>query len=233
MTPQKYSVKVVGHTNPSTTFHVVTFEVEGVEIFDFTPGQFVALRVDPSKVNDYSLASLPRANQFDLIVDVKPGHEGSYFIHELRIGDKAEIFGPCGTFVLNEDQGAQELVMMATGSGIAPIKAMVEQFLTLWKDSRKLHLYFGLRSTEDIFMHEFFDELTKKYKNFKFTPCLSRPDIFWEGEAGHITELVEEDYKNGAKLSVYLCGNKLMIEQGKEIMLNKGTPKERIYHEVF
>ncbi len=233
MTPRKYTVKVVDHSNPSTTFHRVMFEVEEVDKFEFIPGQFVALRVDHNKVNDYSIASLPEGNRFELIVDVKPGHEGSYFIHELRPGDKAGILGPCGTFVLHKDEEVEEILFLATGSGIAPLKVMTEQFLTQWLDPRKLHLYFGLRNCEDIFLYDYFDELMKKFKKFTFTPCLSRPDIFWERDCGHITELLENDYKKGAKLAAYLCGNKLMIEQAKEILLSIGTPQEKIYHEAF
>jgi len=233
MPPSKHTASVVEITNPSTTFYRIIFEVHNVDTFDFAPGQFVALRVDENKVNDYSIASLPNGNRFELIIDIKPGHEGSYFVHDLQAGDQVNFLGPVGSFVYHPDDGAEQIVLLATGSGIAPLKSIAEQLLFRNQDTRPIHLYFGLRTCSDIFLHEYFQDIMARFPNFSFSPCLSRPDMFWRGECGHITDLLKQDYPDGSKLAGYMCGNKLMIEETKAILEKIGTPKERIYSEAF
>lgn len=231
--PQKRTARLISKFNPSTTFYQMVFEVDDCELFEFDPGQFVAMRVDEHKVNDYSIASLPYENKFELIIDIKPGGEGSYFVKNLQEGDKIEFIGPVGSFKYKPEDGAEEIVMLATGSGIAPIKSITEHLLWRANDTRPIHVYFGLRSCSDIFLHDYYAEAMKKYPNLSFTPCLSRPDITWGGDCGHITDLLEKHYQDGTRLSAYMCGNKLMIEQAKEILLRIGTPANRIYHEAF
>ena len=235
--PQKRTAHLIEKTNPSTTFYHLKFEVDvdmdEPEIFMFEPGQFVALRVDEHKVNDYSIASLPYENKFELIIDIKPGHEGSYFVKEIQEGDKVEFIGPVGSFKYHPDDGAEEIVLLATGSGIAPIKSITEHLLWRAHDTRPIHVYFGLRTCSDIFLHDYFQEEMSKYPNLSFTPCLSRPDNTWGGDCGHITDLLAKHYQDGSKLAAYMCGNKLMIEQTKEVLVKIGTPANRIYHEAF
>jgi len=230
--PNFQTAVVTKHENPSTTFHVITFEVENPE-FEFQPGQFVALKVGEKDIRDYSLASILNRHKFELIIDIKPGGEGSYYIHDLRVGDKVKFLGPLGKFTLHTKDNSQEILFMGTGSGIAPLKCMAEHLLFKEKDPRKIHLYFGLRYCSDIFLHQYFAELDKNYPNFTFTPSLSKPDEHWEGDIGHITELLKRDYQSGENLSAYLCGNKNMIAEATEVLQSLGTPSDRIYSEVY
>jgi len=230
--PEFKKAKLVKKENPSTSFFHMWFQPE--QEFQFEVGQFVALKVAEKKINDYSIASASKGNgQFELIIDIKPGHEGSYFTHELQVGNTIDFLGPMGMFKLHPDDGAEELLFLGTGSGISPVKAMVEELLWHKKDQRKMKLYFGLRECHDIFLHQYFGELDNDYENFDFVPCLSKPDEFWHGKCGHITDLVKQDYQDGSKLGVYMCGNPKMVMEASKILQEIGTPKERIYHEAF
>jgi len=239
MNPQFQTATVLDHLHPTSTYHLLKLQVDGVEEFIFTPGQYIILKVPKvdistfDQVRDYSLASLPYENTFELIIDLKPGHEGSYYIHGLREGDQVQFLGPMGNFQLNLDDGSEELLFLGTGSGVAPLKAMIEQLLFREKETRPIRLYFGLRYCSDIFMHEYFGELDNKYPNFIFIPCLSQPDENWRGDCGHITSLVKRDYQDGTPLSAYLCGNQAMIDEASEVLKSIHTPESRIYCEAF
>jgi NAD(P)H-flavin reductase len=224
---------VLENIHSTSTYHLLKLQVDGVEEFNYVPGQYIVLKIDDRNVRDYSLASLSYENIFELIIDLKPGNEGSYYIYNLREGDKIQFLGPMGNFQLHPKDGSQELLFLGTGSGIAPLKAMIEQLLFRDKETRSVRLYFGLRHCSDIFMHDYFGELDRKYPNFIFIPCLSQPDDNWRGDCGHITDLVKRDYREGSHLSAYLCGNGAMIEEAKRVIASIGTPEARIYHEKF
>ena len=224
---------VLDHLHPTSTYHMLKLQVDNMEEFKFIPGQYIILKIGDAGVRDYSLASLPYENTFELIVDLKPGHEGSYYIHSINEGDRIQFLGPMGNFQLKPDDGSEEIVFLGTGSGVAPLKAMIEQLLFRIKETRPIRLYFGLRHCSDIFMHDYFGELDRKYKNFIFTPCLSQPDENWTADCGHITDLVKRDYTDGSNLSAYLCGNQAMIDEAQQILKNINVHESRIYCEAF
>lgn len=229
--PDFKTAVVIQHHNPASTFHII--KLQPSEPLDFQPGQYISVKVADAKINNYSIASLPGLDTFTLIIDTKPGHEGSYYFQQLRVEEQIQYLGPFGKFLLHPDDGSSEIIFLATGSGISPIKAMIEHLLYRAKETRPIKLYFGLRNCPDIFMHDFFEEMDNEYDNFTFIPCLSRPDENWKGQCGHITELLKQDYQDGSHLSAYLCGNEAMITEAIQILKQIDTPEDRIYHEKF
>lgn len=229
--PNFQKAKVIKHENPSSTFHVITFEAENPQL-QFQPGKFIALKVGPADIRDYSIASIINHHKFQLIIDIKPGGVGSYYVHDLIEGSEVQFLGPLGQFGLKTDPST-EIIFMATGSGIAPIKCMIEDLIFKQKSTKKLHLYFGLRHCQDIFLHQYFEELARDHENFTFTSCLSKPDQAWTGQVGHITDLLKQDYPKGEHLSAYLCGNKNMISEAIENLKSIGTPESQIYSETY
>jgi len=170
---------------------------------------------------------------FGLIVDVKPGGPGSHYFENLAVGQEMEYLGPLGKFVLNLEDKSERLIFLGTGSGIAPLKAMIESALMEHATPLPLDLYFGLRHQEDIFWDGYFNELAVKYENLSFNMCLSKPNEGWMGLSGHITDFMNERYPDASKMSCYLCGAQGMIEEAGEIFKGLGMPETRIYHEKF
>jgi NAD(P)H-flavin reductase len=215
----------------SSYFDIV---LETLETFDFVAGQFITIKVKEGLVRSYSIAGRVKNNQFGLMVDIKPGGEGSIFFKNLEVGDEVSYVGPAGAFTLKEDDGASEVVFMGTGSGITPLKAMIEQALYVRPINKKMTLYFGLRYKDDLFWNDYFDSMAARFENFTFKLCLSKPEEGWQGASGHITDLLFNDYSDDTStLGAYLCGNGKMIEEAKEYLMSKGTPENRIYHEKF
>lgn len=220
----------VSNNKISSTYYDLVFEMPGE--FNFLPGQYLTCRVSPDRLNSYSIAGKVGSNRFGFLVDVKPGGPGSHFFANLKPGDKMPVLGPFGKFVLNLNDGAEEMIFLGTGSGVAPLKAMIEA--AFWAgETRPMKLYFGLRYKEDILWNDYFSRLEAEHGNFKFTLCLSQPDESWQGAKGHITDLVKNDYPDASKISAYLCGGLKMIEEAKSVLASLGTPEERIYHEKF
>jgi len=222
---------VTAHTNPASTFHIITLESDLP--LDFHPGQHIMVKVADTRLNHYSIASAPNGHELQLIIDVKPGRIGSAYIQQLAVGDQIQFLGPLGVFKLQASDNSSEIVFLATGSGISTLKSMIEHLLFNLLETRPIKLYFGLRHPTDIFLHDYFQVLEKNHENFSFIPTLSRPDDNWSDRQGRITELFRQDYADGSSLSAYLCGGGEMITDAKQILSDIGTPEDRIYHEKF
>lgn len=231
MAPNFKMARVISHSVPASTYHDIVFETD--EYVNFLPGQYLTCKVAEDRLNSYSIAGRLDGNKFGFIVDSKPGGPGSKYFEALKPGDQMPYLGPFGKFVLNLDDGAEELIFLGTGSGIAPLKCMVEEALREKGCQKPIKLYFGLRHSEDVFWNEYFHELEERYENFKFVMVLSQPGDDWTGEKGHNTDLLRRDYQSLAHASIYLCGGMKMIEEAVEISKSLGMPEERMYHEKF
>lgn len=217
-------------SRPASTHVDVVFE--SMEVLNFQPGQFVSIRVNGRDVRSYSLAGTEGDNLYRLIVDVKPGGPGSQFFDHLKVGDQFEFIGPAGRFVYMPSDGAEEMLFLATGTGVAPFKAMIDAALSTG-DTRKIALYFGLRFVEDIFWDDYFNQLQAAHANVRFVLCLSKPDERWKGVVGHITDMVKAEYTDLSHASAYLCGNGKMILEASVLLRDKNMKPERIYSEKF
>ncbi|MFC1653845.1 FAD-binding oxidoreductase [Patescibacteria group bacterium] len=231
MPPQFKTAKCVKNEVLASTYHDIVFETDSP--LEFLPGQFITIKVNDKLVRSYSVAGKLPNNQFGLLINISPGGPGSIFFENLKPDDQIEYIGPAGVFTLKLDDGADHLVFLGTGSGIAPLKAMIESALREHQTQKPLTLYFGLRYEKDIHWDEYFKELANQHKNFKYTLCLSKPEENWQGVSGHITDLLKNEFKDTSKVSAYLCGSEKMIEESKKYLTQNKTPTNRIYHEKF
>ena len=141
--------------------------------------------------------------------------------------------GPFGKFTLKPDDGADSLLFMATGSGLAPLKLMFEHLLRVEKTTKNIVLYLGLNNCEDVFMEDYFAALSKEFSNFKYNISVCNKSTKWKGATGFITPLVQKDFPDASKCSAYLCGNKFMISDVTKVLTDAGCPKDRIYFEKY
>ena len=140
---------------------------------------------------------------------------------------------PFGVFTFNKSDNADELLFLATGSGISAVRCMIDVSLLEDNFTKPITLYFGLTIPEEIFWKNHFEELEKEYSNFKFKIALFKPDESWKGATGFITELVKKNYPDASKCAAYLCGHRAMISDATDLLVKNGCPKERIYTERF
>ncbi|HLC93596.1 MAG TPA: acetate--CoA ligase family protein, partial [Patescibacteria group bacterium] len=241
-TPPKLAIaKTLSHILLASKYNHYQFESE--QPLDFKPGQYISVKVAPDAIRAYSIATRYGPNisgeggsgftKFDLLVDTRPGGPGSKFFENLKAGDTITYLGPFGVFTFNKDDGAENILFLATGSGASAIRCIIDAALLEDNYTKPMYFYFGLTYEEEIFWKDHFDELAGKYPNFKYRIALFKPSDKWEGARGFITELVKKDFPDASKCSAYLCGHRAMISDATDLLIQNGCPKERIYTERF
>jgi acetate---CoA ligase (ADP-forming) len=228
--PKFREAEVLEHTLLAGNYHY--FVLNSNPALYYQPGQYISVKVAQSRLNAYSIAGHEKDN-FSVLIDISPGGPGSMYFKNLKVGDKINFLGPFGVFTLKPENETNKILFLGTGSGCSPLKCILESALTEKNYKNEIVLYFGLRYQNDVFWQERFNQLVEKYPNFKFKLVLSKPDETWQGQAGHITDFLKNDLQDASNCSAYICGNKQMIEEATNVLMEKGCPKERIYFEKF
>ena len=222
--------------NRLITKKVFETELELVEPseFDFKAGQFVTVPVGQKILRSYSIASSPRKNtSIYLIVDVAPGGPGSIFFRDLREGDTVSFQGPYGAFWLRPDS-EPELIFVATGTGIAPIRGIIVDLDERGEHNRPLRLFYGVRHREELMFHEEFLELQKRFKNFEYYPTISQPEPdTWDGMKGRVTAHIPHYVSSIEGKNAFLCGSKEMLKDVREMLMGMGMERKKIKQEQF
>lgn len=210
---------------------------EPPEIFH-RPGQYVQIQApsrDGPVFRAYSISSpVYEPNIVDLIVRLVPGGIGSTYLHNLRVEDEVAFTGPYGEFRLSEDPSV-EVICVGGGCGMAPMKNIIYTLYDQWPH-RSCWLFFGCRTTKDIFYLEQFKELERKRTNFHVVYALSdalKRDEEWDGETGFIHLAVDKYLESGVRRQAFLCGPPLMIEAVTRILEEKGISSEDIFYDEF
>lgn len=212
------------------------FELEFKDVFNFKAGQYISVKVsDKGDMRAYSIATTPRERKIGLLVDVSPGGMGSSFFLNTKMGEIIEVLGPLGRFVVektSQSRFVEGLLFVSTGSGIAPIKSMVEDLLENKKYKGEVKLFWGLRCEEDIFWKEEFKKIEERHRNFKLHMVLSKPGRRWVGRKGRVTDLLKE-MKSLHGWYIYLCGGTEMVNNFRRGLSEKDVKDEDVYFEKY
>jgi phenol hydroxylase P5 protein len=203
--------------------------------FDFVSGQFVMVEVpkpgEKPVRKPYSIASPPYfAEKIELCIKWVEGGFVSTWFFNLKVGDEFPVQGPLGVFRLVEPL-PEHLIFVATGTGIAPLRA---QFLQLLHDGYKkpMTFIFGNRHEDEIPFHQELLDLAKKHSNFNYIPIISRPKS-WGGEKGYVQEVIRKKFANPTGHHVYICGLVPMVNDLNACLTELGYPKESIRFEKW
>lgn len=239
MQPPKYSAEVVDIKVLTHDVKEISFRMVDPPQLAFTAGQYISFEVTeikdghPRRNNrPYSIVSPPEEKEvIKLCVNLVKGGPGSTHLHSLRLGDKLVFIPPLGYFTVDE-AAETPLLFVATGTGIAPIKSMIDHLLRSGT-RRPMTLYWGVRSEIDLYYQEAFHSLTQAYSHFSFFMTLSRPTSAWQGLKGRVTHLLPNVIRTVENLDAYLCGNGEMIKEVRTLLLGKGMPRKSIHYEKF
>lgn len=209
------------------------FEAEGAERLDFTPGQFVSLSAPiggKTITRAYSIASAPGADKrFELCLNRVPNGIFSGPLFEMKPGDTVEMKPPLGMFVLR--QPPRDTLLIATGTGIAPFRSMLKAHLTV--NSPAFTLLFGVRYESHLMYRCEFEEMARRFSQFRFSPTLSRPEPNWTGRTGHVQAHLEEALGGRRDMDVYLCGLKAMVDDVRRVLKEQGFDRKQIFYEKY
>jgi ferredoxin-NADP reductase len=209
------------------------FGVPDVERLHFKAGQFVSFNemLNGKKITrPYSIASLPNGNRFELCLNLVQEGILSPFLFEMKPGDSVEMSAPLGFFVVRNP--TKEALFIATGTGIAPFRAMAPDYLT-HPHAAQLTLLFGVRHENSIYYRQEFEELARLHPNFNFWPTLSRPEPSWSGRTGHVQIHLLEAIGDRRDLDVYICGLKAMVDDVRAILKGLGFDRKQIVFEKY
>ncbi|MCB0687800.1 MAG: hypothetical protein KDC53_14795 [Saprospiraceae bacterium] len=239
--PKWYNSQVVDIVN--LTPHTKSFwlRIEDPDMFDYKPGQFITLDLPihekrHKRWRSYSIANLPRENGvIELcIVSLEHGQATHYLFHELKIGDTIKFKGPDGGFILTDDMLDKELVMICTGTGVAPFRSMLLDLKSRNAFKKKVHLIFGTRRQEDILYQEDFSRLAIQEPHFTYTVTLSR-EVNWPGDKGYVHPIYLSQYHKITEDRLFLiCGWSKMIDETVEnLILKLGYDKSQVRYELY
>jgi ferredoxin-NADP reductase len=219
------------------------FEVEELSAFHFEAGQFVSVR-EPhgGKIitRAYSVASPPRGdNTFDLCLNrVDEGFMSNYLC-DLMVGESARFHGPHGMFVLKPEM-PEDLLLIATGTGVAPFRSMAHYLFGRNGDGRQHHkgrhiwLFYGTRYPQDVYYREEFEQLAAEHPNFHYIATLSRPPESWSGEHGYVQEHIRKLVGGRKDMQAYICGLKEMVASVRTLLIGEcGWEKKKVVYERY
>ncbi len=234
-----HDVTVESYRPLNLTVCEVRFYVAGGGL-TFRPGQYMIFHV-PNRQDgqvvrrSYSISSPPsERGHFEVCVRAVAGGHASNYVHRLRPGRKLKVEGPYGKFVLDEDS-KRDLIMVATGTGMSPIRSMLTHLLH-GRSDRRVRLFFGLRHESDLFYTDLLRGLAAHYPSFEYHLTLSQPaGGGWAGARGRVTDLVERQVsaREAASSEAYLCGSRAMVRDCSDGLRALGMPDDAIRHETF
>lgn len=232
---KEYSCHVVTVEQIATDIWRLLLATTGPERFLYDPGQFAELCVAGSEHwRAYSMANLPndKGRVEFLIKQVPQGQFSTALAERVKIGDELMLRGPYGQFGLNS--GHSPIVMIAGGSGMAPILALLRS-LAAQGSERPVTFFYGARRHEDLICADDIEALGKALASLVYVPALSEPVVpgDWTGETGLITEVIDRLSGNLRMAEAYLCGPPGMIDAAIKVLKAHGMFASRIRYDKF
>ena len=212
------------------------------ERLTFRPGQFLTLDLPIGETRrdgwrSYSIASAPgETNEAELCIVQLPGGLGTdYLFNRASVGTEIPTKEPGGVFTLPDRALDYDVVMICTGTGVAPFRSMLRQRLAV--EQRQFHLIFGCRTPADVLYREEFARLARQHPHFTYTVALSREpvvDANFNTVNGYVHQVYEAAY-TGVRpdLRFYLCGWSQMVDEAKARLLEMGYSPEQVILELY
>ncbi|MHC4870993.1 MAG: FAD-binding oxidoreductase [Planctomycetota bacterium] len=239
------SVKMFETTVESITD--LTHDIKGLrfklpegEDIKFKAGQYMQLMAPPyegiteSTYRAYSISSEPKDdNAVELIIRLVPeGIVTTYVFNHLKVNNKATLTGPYGDFYLSDTDA--EIIFIAGGSGLAPIRSIVLDMITRGITNRKATFFFGASTTKDLYGEKEMEKLAEEHEWFNYVAALSNEESDDHScEKGLITDIVGNHYEDTSEMEAYLCGSPGMIDACVNVLTAKGLHKDKIYYDKF
>jgi ferredoxin-NADP reductase len=160
------------------------------------------------------------------------------FFFNMHPGDTVMSGRPRGNFILQNKSNYSRYILIATNSGVAPYRSMMQEIQNLMNTNTEIEvvLLFGIRKRENLFFKDDFLSFAKANPKFKFLICYSREDSIIDSSyerLGHVQDSLEELQLNAKKDIVYICGNPDMVNDVKAICFSKNFSNKNIIREKY
>jgi CDP-4-dehydro-6-deoxyglucose reductase len=215
---------------------VLSLQLPATERMQFKAGQYIEFLLKDGKRRAYSMATAPHSDEL-LALHIRHMPGGLFtdqLFSTLKEKDILRFEGPLGTFFLREDS-QKPIVMLASGTGFAPIKAMIDHWAHQ-QSTRPVTLYWGGRRPADLYMNALCEEWAKTLPNFRYIPVISDalPEDNWTGRTGFVHKAVMQDLQNLSEYQVYACGAPIMVEAAqRDFVAECKLPNEEFFADSF
>lgn len=221
---------------PAPDVIVMHLRLPANERLQFLAGQYIDILLKDGKRRSFSLANGPSAEGcLELHIRHVPGGLFTDQVFStMKVRDILRFNGPHGGFYLREES-AKPAILLASGTGFAPIKAMVDDVLKHGME-RPMVLYWGARTRADLYMIDLPTRWAAEQANFRFVPVLSEPTDAdaWDGRRGFVHAAVIGDFPDLSGFQVYACGAPVMIDAARRDFIGQcGLPEEEFFADAF
>ena len=199
--------------------------------FNFIPGQYIDIIGANGLRRSYSLANANYSEKFlELhIRAVNSGAMSDYWFNNAKINDLLRLNGPLGTFFLREYKGV-DIFFLATGTGIAPVKAMLESLAHVHEEllPKSVTVLWGASKPED-----FYCDISSIPGRHRYIPVLSRAHLGWSGAKGYVQDVLLSIQPDLSRAVIYACGSASMINSSKMALCNAGLTSSQYFSDAF
>jgi CDP-4-dehydro-6-deoxyglucose reductase len=236
---RKMPTRVIAIAKPAPDVAIVTMQLPVNDALRYHAGQYIEFVLDGGIRRSYSMANAPHTlgdkPAIELHVRLMPGGRFTeHVFNAMKPKDILRIEGPFGTFFLREDS-ALPIVLLASGTGFAPIKAIIEH-MQFKRIERPTVLYWGCRRRADLYLHEWALDAAAQMPNLRYVPVLSEPaeQDDWRGRTGFVHRAVMADLPDLSGHQVYACGAPVMVDAAqREFLAACGLAEEAFFADAF
>ena len=228
----------------------LSFVRDDGEPLDYIPGQFVQVHFKyadgTATRRSYSLATvhdhaLGPGEQVEIAVSYVPGGAATALFESLDMGESIDASGPFGRFCLMPADANKRYLLIATGTGVTPYRAMLPQLERLIAERGiEVVLLFGARTPEELLYGDEFRAFADAHPGFRFVPCFSRelpapgsPQAHADVRHGYVQQFLEAFAPDPTRDIAYLCGNPNMVDACFDALKEAGLPVPRIRREKY
>ena len=231
----KMPTRVMSIQRPAADVAVLKLQLPANQSFQYHAGQYVEFILRDGARRSYSMAGAPELAQGVMELHIRHMPGGRFTDHVFGAMKEKEILrmeGPFGTFFLREDS-ARPVVMLASGTGFAPIKALIEHMEAKGL-TRPTVLYWGARRAADLYLRDWAEAAAARLPWLRFVPVLSEPDADWSGRTGFVHQAVMADLPDLSGHQVYACGAPVMVQSAqRDFVAACGLPEEEFFADAF
>ncbi|MDE1897540.1 MAG: ferredoxin--NADP reductase [Xanthomonadaceae bacterium] len=222
----------------------MAFERADGQPFVFVPGQFVQIHFHyadgkPTK-RSYSVATVAdggTVRRIEIAVSYVDGGAATALLSALPEGGMVEASGPYGRFILMDGDANRRYLLVATGTGVTPYRAMLPQLAAvIARRGIEVVVLYGARSEQELLYGDEFEAFARAQPRFRFVPCFSRgarPLPRAQDRLGHVQTVLPELKPDATGDVAYLCGNPDMVDQTFEALKQAGLPVPHIRREKY
>ena len=215
---------------------LVKLQLPANDSFQYHAGQYVEFLLRDGDRRSYSMGNAPsNGPHVELHIRHMPGGKFTDQVFStLKERDIQRIEGPYGSFFLREDS-AKPIVFLASGTGFAPIKAVIEH-MKFKGITREAVLYWGGRRPADLYLNDWVQEQLASMPNLSYVPVISDalPEDAWTGRTGFVHKAVVADFPDLSGHQVYACGAPIVVDSARaEFVRTCGLPEDEFYADSF